>query len=171
MRAGCRRAGHRDRVGTVPCARPRTAQIGTQTAHSHRSAQCLSTGRNEASWLPIRGRGTQIPVSARTRRRACQGFSIARYCLKPPKVDAPEQAVILLLRQDTGASDGDAAPAGLVEIGGRPFVDFLIENCLRFGFPKLLLLSNDTGDRLTNFAAAMRPRLPCDVTLDLHVAP
>lgn len=60
-----------------------------------------------------------------------------------PLLEAPTQAVILLDRlQPADGRRRVHVPLPLAEIAGRPFLDYLVETCARFGFDDLLLLSD-----------------------------
>jgi hypothetical protein len=74
-------------------------------------------------------------------------------------LSAAVQAVILL----------DMPTLALHGIGGRPFLDYLIENCVRHGFRKLLLLARSGEEDLAGFLRA-RERSP-GVTIDLLSIP
>lgn len=81
-----------------------------------------------------------------------------------PLPEAPRQAVILLDRESVADTrrPGDV-PLSLVEIGGRPFLDYLIETCVRFGFDDLLLLSEVSAcalyERFSAVASQARARV------------
>ena len=89
-----------------------------------------------------------------------------------PGADAPDQAVILVggLGTRLGALTKDV-PKPLLDVGGRPFLDYMIENCLRFGFREIILLAGYRGERVSAYVEAARTRLPAGVTLDLVVEP
>jgi D,D-heptose 1,7-bisphosphate phosphatase len=75
--------------------------------------------------------------------------------------DAPEQAVILV--------GGQRAPDALGEIGGRPFLGYLVETCVRFGFRDILLLASADPDKVAAFIA--RTSLPAGHTINLVADP
>jgi D,D-heptose 1,7-bisphosphate phosphatase len=89
-----------------------------------------------------------------------------------PAIDAPEQAVILVggLGTRLGALTRDL-PKPLLDVAGRPFLDYMIENCVRFGFRNIILLAGYRGDRVEAYAEAARARLPTAVELDTIVEP
>jgi D-glycero-D-manno-heptose 1,7-bisphosphate phosphatase len=74
-------------------------------------------------------------------------------------VEAPEQAVILL---DARGAD---APLALREIGGRPFLDELVDNAARHGFSRITLLALRDGQPFAAYVHARRSRPRCTVTL------
>lgn len=55
--------------------------------------------------------------------------------------DAPEQLVILV----RGPAEGQPKP--LVEVGGKPFVSYLLWHARRYGFRRVLLLAGGRADR------------------------
>jgi D,D-heptose 1,7-bisphosphate phosphatase len=87
-------------------------------------------------------------------------------------VDAPEQAVILVggLGTRLGALTS-ATPKPLLEIGGRPFLDYLIETCVRFGFRRILLLAGFQPDKVVAYVSAARATLPAGCAIDLVAEP
>jgi D,D-heptose 1,7-bisphosphate phosphatase len=87
-------------------------------------------------------------------------------------VAPPEQAAILV--GGLGSRLGpltDVTPKPLLEVGGKPFLDYLIDACMRFGFRDLLLLGGFAADQLARYVESTRRRLPVDVTLELIVEP
>lgn len=89
-----------------------------------------------------------------------------------PAVEAPEQAVILVggLGTRLGALTRDV-PKPLLDVGGRPFLDYMIENCIRFGFRDILLLAGYRGEQVAAYVEKARARLPAGVTLDVLIEP
>lgn len=89
-----------------------------------------------------------------------------------PAVDAPEQAVILVggLGTRLGALTRDV-PKPLLDAGGRPFLDYLVEACARFGFRDIVLLAGHRGERIAAYVEATRAWLPAGVSLGLAVEP
>ena len=89
-----------------------------------------------------------------------------------PAADAPEQALILVggLGTRLGALTQDT-PKPLLEVCGRPFLEYMIENCVRFGFREIVLLAGYRGERVAAYVDAARRRLPSGVSLDLLVEP
>jgi|SRR5262245_12568622 len=83
---------------------------------------------------------------------------------------APEQAVILVggLGTRLGPLAG-GCPKPLLEVGGRPFVDYLVESCLRFGFRDILLLAGHQADRVARYVEERRNRLPEGARLGMSV--
>ena len=77
--------------------------------------------------------------------------------------DAPLQAVIIPgLR---GMRPGEDPAASLRDVAGRPFLDYLIEDAVRFGFHDLLLLAPAATDAFERYAAAARTSLRRGVML------
>jgi D,D-heptose 1,7-bisphosphate phosphatase len=87
-------------------------------------------------------------------------------------VEAPEQAVILVggLGTRLGPLTEDI-PKPLLAVGGRPFLDYLIENCVRFGFREILLLAGHRGERVREYAQTARVWLPQHVSINVVVEP
>lgn len=81
------------------------------------------------------------------------------------RVEAPDQVVIVL----DADSDGARAPVALQDVGGRPFLDYLLENCARHGFRDVLLLAHRAADRFANYAAARTP--PFAFSLEVVATP
>ena len=83
---------------------------------------------------------------------------------------APEQAVILIgglgTRLGTLTSD---TPKPLLEVGGRPFLDYLVEICVRLGFRDILLLAGFQSGKVAAYVE--RAALPAGHTLSLVVEP
>jgi D-glycero-D-manno-heptose 1,7-bisphosphate phosphatase len=92
--------------------------------------------------------------------------------LSLPAVAAPEQAVILVggLGTRLGTLTRDT-PKPLLGVGGRPFLDYMIENCVRFGFRDILLVAGYRGEQVVSYADAARARLPAGVALSVMVEP
>jgi D,D-heptose 1,7-bisphosphate phosphatase len=79
---------------------------------------------------------------------------------------APEQAVILV----GGLGPlGTGCPKPLLEVGGRPFVDHLVESCLRFGFRHILLLAGRQAAQVARYVERRRKRLPAEARLEVRV--
>lgn len=84
---------------------------------------------------------------------------------KSPAMEAPVQAVIVPgLR---GIHRRDDATAALRDVGGRPFVDYLVEDCVRFGFHDLLLLAPEGCDAFESYATEARKALRSGVRLEV----
>jgi len=92
--------------------------------------------------------------------------------LTVPNVEAPDQAVILVggLGTRLGSLTKDV-PKPLLEVGGRPFLDYMIENCVRFGFRDIVLLAGYRGERVAAYVEEVRARLPTGIALSLVVEP
>jgi D,D-heptose 1,7-bisphosphate phosphatase len=86
--------------------------------------------------------------------------------------DAPEQAVILVggLGTRLGALTS-AMPKPLLDVGGRPFLDYLVQTCLRFGFRRILLLAGFQPDKVAAYVAAARAGLPQGCSIDVVAEP
>jgi len=87
-------------------------------------------------------------------------------------IEPPEQAVILVggLGTRLGPLTEDR-PKPLLAVGGRPFLDYLIENCIRFGFHEILLLAGHRGDRVRGYAETARAWLPEHVSVQVIIEP
>jgi D,D-heptose 1,7-bisphosphate phosphatase len=97
---------------------------------------------------------------------------VASACLSPvATIDAPEQAVILVggLGTRLGFLTEDM-PKPLLAVGGRPFLDYVIENCVRFGFHEILLLAGHRGERVREYAET-RVWLPQHVSIRVIIEP
>jgi D,D-heptose 1,7-bisphosphate phosphatase len=86
--------------------------------------------------------------------------------------DAPQQAVILVggLGTRLGSQAGEI-PKPLLDIAGRPFVDYLVENAVRFGFRDFLLLAGYGAPKVTAYVEAARALLPAGCSIDVCVEP
>jgi dTDP-glucose pyrophosphorylase len=87
--------------------------------------------------------------------------------LKPPHQ-------VLILVGGLGTRLGELTketPKPLLEIGGRPFLDYVIEDCVRFGFRHIVLLAGYRGERIETYAQYIRGSLPSHVHLDFVVEP
>lgn len=63
--------------------------------------------------------------------------------------EAPRQAAILVGGRGTRlGSLTQAIPKPMVEVAGRPFLDWLLEEVARFGFPRITLLAGYLGDTI-----------------------
>jgi D,D-heptose 1,7-bisphosphate phosphatase len=87
-------------------------------------------------------------------------------------IEAPEQAVILVggLGTRLGPLTEDI-PKPLLAVGGRPFLDYLIENCVRFGFREILLLAGNRGERVRGYAETTRAWLPEHISVRVIIEP
>jgi len=79
--------------------------------------------------------------------------------------EAPVQAVIVPGLCVRGARED--VTACLADVGGRPFLDYLVEDCVRFGFLDLLLLASDRPEPFEGYASKTRTRLRRGVTLQV----
>ena len=89
-----------------------------------------------------------------------------------PETDAPEQAVILI--GGLGKRLGELTkrtPKPLLQAGDRPFLDYIIENCVRFGFRRILLLAGYLGDQVARYVEHRRSQLAADVELSVAIEP
>jgi D-glycero-D-manno-heptose 1,7-bisphosphate phosphatase len=82
----------------------------------------------------------------------------------------PKQIVFLVGGRGTrlGALT-QTTPKPLLPVGGRPFLDILIENALRFGFHKVLLLAGYLGDDMAQHYQNWQHRN--DLTLEWVIEP
>jgi D-glycero-D-manno-heptose 1,7-bisphosphate phosphatase len=87
-------------------------------------------------------------------------------------IEAPEQAVILVggLGSRLGALTKDT-PKPLLQAGSRPFLDYMIEACARFGFRNIVLLAGYRGEKMVSYVEGTRRWLSDDVVLTLVVEP
>ena len=92
--------------------------------------------------------------------------------MSAPSLDAPDQAVILVggLGTRLGALTKDV-PKPLLEVAGRPFLEYVVDRCVRFGFSRLLLLAGHRGERVADYAAQLRTRLPSHVACEVLIEP
>jgi D,D-heptose 1,7-bisphosphate phosphatase len=87
-----------------------------------------------------------------------------------PTDAAPDQAVILVGGLGTRLGPlGAARPKPLLEVGGRPFVEYLVESCLRFGFRDILLLASHQAAQVARYVEGRRKRLPAGTRLGVSV--
>jgi D,D-heptose 1,7-bisphosphate phosphatase len=86
--------------------------------------------------------------------------------------DAPQQVVILIggLGTRLGSLTSEI-PKPLLDIAGRPFLDYLIENAVRFGFRKILLLAGYRAHRVAAYVEAAQALLPAGSSFDVVVEP
>jgi D,D-heptose 1,7-bisphosphate phosphatase len=71
-----------------------------------------------------------------------------------PSLEAPQQAVILLDCPASRRQPVRDEPPALAMVGGRPFLHYLLETCVRFGFDDVTLVcASAWRDRYANFAA------------------
>lgn len=85
-------------------------------------------------------------------------------------LDAPEQAVVLVGGRGTRLGDLTAdLPKPLLDIAGRPFLDYLLESCLRFGFREVLLLAGYRAAEVARYVEARRGALPAGIRLEAVV--
>jgi D,D-heptose 1,7-bisphosphate phosphatase len=89
-----------------------------------------------------------------------------------PAFDAPEQAVILIGGRGTrlGPLTRDI-PKPLLNVGDRPFLDYMIENCVRFGFRRILLLAGYRGEAVERYVAEIKGRMRADVVISVVIEP
>ena len=62
-------------------------------------------------------------------------------------------------------------PKPLLEVNGRPFVDYLVDDAVRFGFCEVLLLAGYRSEQIARYVETKRRRLPQGVSLDLVAEP
>lgn len=84
--------------------------------------------------------------------------------------DAPQQVVILVggLGTRLGSLTSET-PKPLLDIAGRPFVDYLIYNAIRFGFRDFLLLAGYRAHKISAYVDATRALLPAGCSIDLSI--
>jgi D-glycero-D-manno-heptose 1,7-bisphosphate phosphatase len=83
--------------------------------------------------------------------------------------DAPRQAAILVGGRGTRlGSLTDAIPKPMVEVAGRPFLDWLIEEVARFGFPRITLLAGYLGHTI---AERYDGKVVRGATIDVAIEP
>ena len=89
-----------------------------------------------------------------------------------PAFGAPEQAVILIGGRGTrlGPLTRDI-PKPLLNVGDRPFLDYMIENCVRFGFRRILLLAGYRGEAVERYVAEIKGRMRADVVISVVIEP
>lgn len=86
--------------------------------------------------------------------------------------DAPQQVVILVGGLGTRlGSFTSETPKPLLDIAGRPFLDYLIEKAIRFGFSHFLLLAGYRSHKISAYVDAARALLPAGCSIDLSVEP
>jgi D,D-heptose 1,7-bisphosphate phosphatase len=85
---------------------------------------------------------------------------------------APEQAVILIggLGTRLGALTKET-PKPMLNVGDRPFLDYMIENCVRFGFRRILLLAGYRSEIVERYVSETNGRWPADVNVVIEPAP
>jgi NDP-sugar pyrophosphorylase family protein len=90
--------------------------------------------------------------------------------LTPSAFEAPEQAIILAggLRTRLGAFTRQT-PKPLLDVGGRPFLDYLIDNCIRFGFRKILLLAGHLGGQVEKYVQRASQRTPAGIDISVMI--
>jgi D,D-heptose 1,7-bisphosphate phosphatase len=86
--------------------------------------------------------------------------------------DAPQQVVILVggLGTRLGSLTSEI-PKPLLDIAGRPFLDYLVENAIRFGFRDFLMLAGYRAPKVTASVEAARALLPAGCSIDVCVEP
>src|SRR5262249_36932496 len=62
-------------------------------------------------------------------------------------------------------------PRALVEVGGRPFLDVLIREASRRGFPQVLLLGGDRAVGVVEYANSLRRAKTFPADVDVALAP
>ena len=62
-------------------------------------------------------------------------------------------------------------PKPLLDVAGRPFVSYLIQEAARHGFTRILLLAGFKSDAFGSEIAALKPRIPIDVEITLLTEP
>jgi D,D-heptose 1,7-bisphosphate phosphatase len=84
--------------------------------------------------------------------------------------DAPQQVVILVggLGTRLGSLTSET-PKSLLDIAGRPFLDYLIDNAIRFGFRDILLLAGYRAHKISTYVDAARALLPAGCSIDLSI--
>ncbi len=73
------------------------------------------------------------------------------------ELSAPEQAVVLVggLGTRLGSLTSEL-PKPLLTVGGQPFLDYLLEACIRFGFRHVLLLAGYRADQVNRYVEQKR---------------
>jgi D-glycero-D-manno-heptose 1,7-bisphosphate phosphatase len=86
--------------------------------------------------------------------------------------DAPRQVVILVggLGTRLGSLTSEI-PKPLLDVGGRPFLDYLIKNAIRFGFRDFLLLAGYRAHKVAAYVDAARAFLPAGCVIDFIIEP
>ena len=86
--------------------------------------------------------------------------------------DAPQQVVILVggLGTRLGSLTSET-PKPLLDIAGRPFLDYLIKNAIRFGFRDFLLLAGYRANKVAAYVDAARAFLPAACSIDFVIEP
>jgi D,D-heptose 1,7-bisphosphate phosphatase len=62
-------------------------------------------------------------------------------------------------------------PKPLLDVAGRPFVSYLIQEAARHGFTRILLLAGFKSDAFAAEIAALKPKIPIDVEITLLTEP
>jgi D,D-heptose 1,7-bisphosphate phosphatase len=86
--------------------------------------------------------------------------------------DAPQQVVILVggLGTRLGSLTSEI-PKPLLDVAGRPFLDYLIKNAIRFGFRDFLLLASYRAHKVAAYVDAARAFLPAACSIDFVIEP
>jgi D,D-heptose 1,7-bisphosphate phosphatase len=86
--------------------------------------------------------------------------------------EAPEQAVILVggFGSRLGTMTADR-PKPLLDVAGRPFLDYLVDCCRRFGFRELLLLAGHRAEQVARYVDSKRKTALPGFAIDLVVEP
>jgi D,D-heptose 1,7-bisphosphate phosphatase len=88
-----------------------------------------------------------------------------------PRVTIRQCAVLVGgLGTRLGALTADT-PKPILPCGDRPFLAWLLRECIRFGVAEFLLLTGHLSDRVAEAAEAIRPTLPADVRITLSREP
>lgn len=64
-----------------------------------------------------------------------------------------------------------STPKPLLPVGGRPFLEILIEEIARQGLSRILLLAAFASDQVRDFAAALPGRLGLEITVEIAIEP
>ncbi len=64
-----------------------------------------------------------------------------------------------------------AKPKPMLDVAGRPFVSYLVQEAARHGFTRILLLAGFKADAFAAEIAALKPRIPIDVEITLLTEP
>ncbi len=85
---------------------------------------------------------------------------------------APEQCVILAGGLGTRLGDmTKQRPKPLLPVGGKPFLSYLVQEAIRFGFKRILLLAGYLSDQIVDFAQDIAQDLPPGVSISVISEP
>ena len=62
-------------------------------------------------------------------------------------------------------------PKSLTDVGGKPFLDYLLDYAIRYRFRSVLLLAGWAADQINLYVESSRYRLPSGVTIKVSVEP